>query len=141
MVKTIYEIRGMKGGIIKTEYATYWVEAGILNIIFPEDIVLNLDLAKEMVEDRIKITEGKTWPLLVDVSGLASVDTAARQYFATERGIHGVSSAAILAKSMISKLAANLFIKVNKPAVPTKLFIKREKAEVWIKKYVRLNEL
>ena len=98
----------------KAKYAYYSIEDGILNTSWHSNLVVTLDIAKEMVEERILFCNGETMPTLVDIRGLASIDTISRKYLASERCLSNVSAGAILTGSLISKLAGNIYITVDK---------------------------
>lgn len=129
----------MQENFIETEQAQYWIEDGIFNVIYKPDLLISLDVAKKMVAERLKLTDGKTMPLYTDIRGLISIDTISRKYLAGGEAIKNLSAGAIRVNGLISKLAANIFIVVEKPPVPTKLFTDRDKAIAWLEKFKNKN--
>ena len=125
----------MKPQGVDTKYALYLFEDGIMHVTWHQGIVINLDAAKEMVEERIKLCKEKTTPILVDINGMAFIDTVSRKYFASEQATVGVTAGALLVGSLISRLAGNVYITVDKPPLPIKLFTDKTKAIKWLKKY------
>jgi len=125
----------MQTKVLETDYAQYLVEDGIMVITYATNLIITLDIAKEMIEDRIRFSGGVTMPILVDIRGLASVDTLSRKYFVSPRALEYTMSGALVVESMISKLAGNIYITVDKPAVPMKLFTNKDKAITWLKKF------
>ncbi len=125
----------MQARVLETDYAQYFVEDNIMTITYATNLVISLDIAKKLVEDRIQFSKGVTMPILVDIRGLASVDTLSRKYFVSPRALENTMSGALLVESMISKLAGNIYITVDKPAVPMKLFTNKDKAIAWLKKF------
>jgi hypothetical protein len=119
----------------ETKYASYLIEDGIMHVTWHQGIVINLDIAKEMVEERIQLCKGKTTLVFVDINGLAAIDTASRKFFAGERAIVGLTAGALLVGSLISKLAGNIYITVDKPRLPIRLFTDKTKAIKWLKKF------
>ena len=119
----------------ETKYARYFIETGIMHIIFQPELVITIEVAKQMSEDRIRICKGVGMPLYVDANALASIDTQARKYFATGESLLYAKAVGILAESLVTKLAVNLYMKVDKPLVPVKLFTTREKALKWLEQY------
>ena len=124
---------------IETKYARYYIEDGIMYIIFLPGIIISESVAKVMSEDRIRLCEGIFMPVFVDSTGLASIDTLARRHFASAESLKYLSAAGILAESLISKLAGNLYITVDKPQIPVKLFTTKATAVKWLKRF-RINK-
>lgn len=120
--------------ITKTPYAEYWIEEGIMHVVWSPNLVITIDIAIEMVEERIRLCKGKALPLLIDIRGLASIDTASRKYFACEKSISITTGGALLVESLVSRLAGNIYITVDKPQRPIKLFTNKDKAIQWLKK-------
>lgn len=120
---------------LETPYATYWIEDGIVNMLYPRNLIITMEIAKEIVENRLKVTGNIKMPLLADIRGLASIDMAARRYFASADAVGYLSAGAFVVDSLVSRLAGNIFIRVDKPLVPTRLFTNVKKAEMWLSHY------
>ena len=121
--------------LVETKYAHYSIEDGIAIIKWNDNLVISIDIAKEMVEERIGIFSEKKMPFVIDIRELSSIDTTSRKYFAGERSIMGVTAGAILVDSLISKLAGNIYITVDKPQIPVRLFNDERKALNWLKQF------
>lgn len=131
----------MLENFIETDHAQYWIEEGIIHVIYKSNLLISLDIAKKMVAERLKLTAGKTMPLYADIRGLISIDTISRKYLAGEEAIKNLSAGAIHINGLISKLAGNIFITVEKPPIPTKLFTDRDKAIGWLEKFKTKSEI
>ncbi len=125
----------MREFFFETDYMEIWIEQGIICIVFKKNLILSEEIAKDMVNERLKISNGVIRPLFADISELASVDIKARKYLAGEEAARFISAGAIRVNGLISKLAGNIFLSVDKPLVPSKLFTDRDKAIEWLKKY------
>jgi hypothetical protein len=112
-----------------------WIEEGIFCYVFEPNTILTLTAAKELVQERLKISGNLDYPLYIDVRGIISVDTEARNFLSGEEGTKNAIAAAIHVDNPMSKFFANLFLTVNKPQRPTKLFTKKEAAIRWLKKF------
>ena len=123
----------MQPQVLTTPYAEYKIENGILIVTYANNLVISLEIAKQLAADRIRFSNSITTPILIDIRGLASVDTISRKFLADSSQY--VSAGALLVESLISKLAGNIFITVDKPSVPTRLFTDREKALRWLAKF------
>ena len=67
--------------------------------------------------------------------GVGSSSTReAREYGSSPEGNTLSKGAAIVVKNIGQRLLADYYLKYNKPALPTKIFSKREKALSWIEK-------
>ena len=121
----------------KSEYATMVFENGILEGKYNFDIFIDLEMAKEIIEQRKKVTEYKTVPIIVDAREIKGLTKEARSYFGSEAGYELLSAAAILSDSVLSQFIVNFFIKVNlqKTAIPVRLFSNRDKAIAWLEQY------
>ena len=78
--------------------------------------------------------KSKRYHLLVDMKGLKSSTGAARKYLATT-GATLVTAGALLTGSVLNKTIGNLFLKIDMPPVPTKLFTNEEKAKLWLRQF------
>jgi len=118
----------------KTKYCEMILVDGIVYLEYHENDLLELEVAKDMVEDRIIFCEGVTYPHLFDFTKVKKFTKQARDYFANE-GNDLVSASALLIDSQIVKMMANFFIVVNKPKNPTKMFTDKDLALKWLDRY------
>jgi hypothetical protein len=110
------------------------LEDGVFHIVFERDINMTLECAKDVLRLRLEITEFIDYPLYVDIRGILSIDRNARKYLSSQEGTKNALAAAIHVTNPISKFLGNLFIKVDKPDKPTKLFTDKTNALEWLKK-------
>jgi len=69
--------------------------------------------------------KGKKTPVFTDIRGVKSITREARLFVSSEDSVKVCSAASILIGSPVSKVIGNLFLGLNKPPYPTKLFNKR----------------
>lgn len=112
---------------IENDYAKFHVISGIMHFIYKDGVELDLASAKEVVSDRLKAQGNMSYPVMCDIRGLRSVDKEARDYLA-KQGSQQVSAVALIVGSPARKVMSNFYLAVNKPEVPTKLFISQEEA-------------
>jgi hypothetical protein len=130
----------MKESYIETEYFELWIENGIIHGIYrPTLKVITLDIAKQMVTTRLKLSNGLTRPIFVDICNVVSIDKASRICLAEGDAMKCLSATAILVKNQITKLAASIYIRIDKPAIPTKFFTDKRAALLWLEQYKYLN--
>lgn len=122
---------------LENEFVELWIEDGIIHEIFkPSLIILNIDNAKKIVTDRLKVSNGIIRPIFVDLVNAVSIDKQTRKYFASKESLHLLSAGAVLVKNPITKLGGNFFFKIDRPPMPTKLFTNKEEALKWLKQYL-----
>jgi hypothetical protein len=129
----------MKESYLETDYCRMWVSNGILFAEYKPGLVMNLEIAKQMVNDRIKVSNGISRPMFLDVRNLVSTDRATMKYYKKKEVIQYVSSCALITGNALGSLAGNIFLTLERPLIPTKLFTDQGKALEWLEKYKFLN--
>jgi len=120
---------------LKNEYMEMWIEDGILYGVYLPNTVVTLAVAKKCVEDRLKVTNGKSYPSLVNLKNVAGEEKAARDYYSTGEGIKEVIAGAFIVGSYKSTILANYYLKLNKPKIPVRLFDSEEIALKWLEPF------
>ncbi len=119
----------------ENEYVAIWIEDGILFSNYKKQLVMDIDVAKQIVKDRIEFTEGKPYFILIDFTNLRSTTKEARDYMNNpESGLKGLLGGAFLSNNVVATLFVNLYLKVNNPTIPAKLFTNKAEAINWLKK-------
>ena len=115
-------------------HTTMWLNNGIMYGKYKPDLVIDLEMAKLMVSDRLKVSNGVTRPYLVDVTGLLCIDSEGRNYLAGP-GCDLVSAGAILTHNKLLAFVGNAFILLDKPSIPAKVFSNKESAVRWLEPF------
>tara|TARA_R110002020_G_scaffold439532_1_gene650047 strand:- start:481 stop:912 length:432 start_codon:yes stop_codon:yes gene_type:complete len=99
---------------------------------------ITLDMAKEVVKNRLAFSQQKDVPTLVTEQGLKGIERDARQFLGSEEGVKGVKAGAIVTKSVVSSHLANFFIRVSiiRTRVPMRLFTSEKEAVKWLKQFL-----
>ena len=98
-----------------------------------ENAELTMDDARICTEVMRKLTGGVPRPMLGDFTKMKSQTKECRDYFAKDPNhLQTYSAIAIMVNSPISRMLANFFLGLNKPARPTRLFDDRAKAIEWL---------
>lgn len=129
----------MKEGYFEDEYSQMWIENGIGFQVYKPQLVITIDVAKQMVVNRVKTFNGIARPVLVDIRNLLSIDAPSRKYFASKEAGQLILAGAIYMESPIAAFLGNVFLFIDKPITPAKLFTDREKALNWIKQFKNVN--
>lgn len=115
----------------ESPYITMYMEGRVLICKYAANLHLSLDIAKSCVESRIFFTKGTDTLLLIDMTGIKSTTREARHYMATV-GATKVIAAALMTGSFVNRTLASIFLTLNKPPVPTRLFNDPGKAMQWL---------
>ena len=129
----------MKERYLENDYAEIWFENGIVHIVYKPGCVLNINNIKLIVQDRLKVSAGTKGPILIDFRNLVSSDNATRSYLATPEAERYLNAGAILITNEIQRLIMNLYLKIDKPNLPARVFTNREKALEWLEQFKYLN--
>ncbi len=118
----------------ETEYVEMFIENDILHFYYKKIDVIDLEIAKVCVKDRLEFSDNVSYPCLVDAIKIKSVTKEARDYFANE-GNALITANALMVKSHVFKMIVNFFINVNKPSSPTRMFTDKQQAIKWLDKF------
>ncbi len=128
---------------VTTQFIDIWVEQEIIFIIFKQNIAITLDVAKGIVKERLKISDGLKRPVLIDIRNLTLIDSASREYLVSDVATYLLNAGGILFdssfKNYLAVIAGNIFIKIDKPKIPTQLFTDKEKALEWLQAYINVD--
>ena len=113
--------------VVENDFAKFSVENGVIHFVYKQGVELDLYAARQVVADRLKAQGNTSFPVICDIRGLKSVNKEARDYLAKE-GSSKVSAVALVVGSPARKVMSNFYLSVNKPDVPTKLFISEQEA-------------
>lgn len=81
----------------------------------------------------INYIPGKKFYVLFEGEEDAEISGDARRAGASEEYTHHVAALALYSKKLHEKIIGSLFLKINKPKLPTKFFDNREDAINWLK--------
>ena len=95
---------------------------------------IELDHAQQNTRVVRELSGDQVYPILVDIRKIRSISKEARDHFAMRDRKPGVIAIAMLVSSPLSRIIGNFFLGLNHPAVPTRMFTDRDKAEEWIMK-------
>lgn len=120
-------------------HSAMWLNNGIMYVQYKPDIVIEMDVAKEMVKDRHKVSAGISRPFLVDVTELLYIGTDGRNYLAGPEGCKFISAGAIYTQNKLLAFVGSAFILLDKPLVPAKVFCNESAAIRWLNHFKNLN--
>lgn len=79
-----------------------------------------------------QLTQGRRWPVLVDLRAVRSQSAEARAYLAGDEANRVSLAVALLIRSPLSRVVGNFYLGFNRPAVPTRLFTSPGEAAAWL---------
>ena len=123
----------------KTPYVQLLIHDHILIATYRKELEINLDTAKQIVEERMRFTKGKKMVAMILSDGINTIDKPAREYFASEKGTEGLLATAIVVTSPFDYLMGKFFIKVNKTGIPSRIFYNTRQAEKWLQQFIIEN--
>jgi hypothetical protein len=123
----------MKTKAAENGYISLWIENEVLFGLYKKDCILGLEAAKEVVALRKNLTKGVSYLSLVYITHIKVVTKEARKYLANHAN-EELLKLAIITNSGFSKILGNIFLTIDRPKTPTRLFTNKEEAFVWLKK-------
>lgn len=124
--------------VIETHVFRIWMgKDGIsrAHIILP-GAELTLEDIQTGITSLSKITQGKRVPRLSDIRNIKSMTREARVYSAGEEPTRLTTALGVITHSPLSKMIGNLFMGLNKPTYPTRLFTDESQAIAWLKQFL-----
>jgi hypothetical protein len=86
--------------------------------------------AKENMKAFFELAGGQKRLLLVDLRKTGPTGSGVREYYA-EHSVH-LHATAMVIEGALSEMIGNFFIRLNRPAAPTKLFTSEPAAVAWL---------
>jgi hypothetical protein len=123
----------MQQVITRTSEITFG-EDNILRVKIFEGANISLKDVKEYYAFTHRITGGKPIPALIDGSADFSISEDARAYAATEADKMRVATA-LITHSVATRMIYNLYLRINTPASPSKVFTDEASAVKWLKTF------
>ena len=118
----------------ENEYVRMEVRGHYFYTQFKANTKIDLNAAKKVIHDAVVLADGKIYPVLTDIRDMPPHAKEVREYFANEASYSSCSNA-ILVSSSISRILATLFLSLNKPSIPTRIFTDPEKAAKWLEMF------
>ena len=116
------------------EFATYWLENGIL-ISLSKSPKRTVDLIADNVALVKQITGNKPIPLLIYLADSPVPDKATRK-FSTEQLPVIYKAMAMISKPGLSQFIMNILFSLKPPPIPIKSFTDDKQAKVWLNQFL-----
>lgn len=121
----------------ENDYYRLEIRDDIMYIDYKE-VFITLPDAKKMLADRIAFQQQENYTSipLVHYFKVKYVDKAARKYLGKE-GTVGLSSSAFIVKTLAAKTLLKIFLLVENPKLPIRVFEEEDAAVKWIKDLIK----
>ena len=111
------------------------IEKGVVFGIYRNDLIIDLVTAKTIVKERLKFTNSKPYPYLIDDRGVKSLTKEARVYFASEESYSYITACGMLYNSIFSAMVMRILLLAVSPPFPVRMFANKADAVKWLKNY------
>lgn len=119
---------------VENKYVDYRIEDGIMFIKYNSGMDINEKAAKKIVRDRLRFQDNTSYPIFCDVSEIGFVNREARNYLAHE-GSMMAKAVVFYLEDPLAMGTAKMYLAVNKPTVPTRWVLEKEKGLQFLEKY------
>jgi hypothetical protein len=116
-------------------------------VLRPDGIVLTriadgaaqtLDDARENLAASVAVTSGRRRPLLVDISRCQPLEPEVRHYYSGKLLVESFSAIGLLIEaSPFGRMMGNVYLRVARPGIPTRLFADEPSAFDWLGAYAK----
>jgi hypothetical protein len=100
------------------------------SVLEPEDLWLSRKQSLEYAPD-------KKFAVLMEAQDFFQIGTETRRVGASKEYSDGMVAVALCSGNLSLKILGSLYIKINKPMIPTKFFDDREKGKEWLKGFIK----
>jgi hypothetical protein len=116
----------------------YWFEDGILFSKFKNEITIDLENIKNLIELRHEISDRKKQYWCIDMLNIKEYKKEARDY-AEKHGQEYLHATAAIIHSHISRFIINIFLKLKKSKIPFQAFNSKKLAVLWLNEMRQKN--
>ena len=118
----------------KNPYAEYRIEAGILFLYYKPQSCLSLQIAKKVVQDRLRFQMNTSYPVYCDVRELIDSTKEARDYLIQEGSASTLAIAFHVTRGLTESMV-RFYLKRRETHIETRLFYEMEPALEFLKTY------
>jgi len=106
---------------------------GVLSVRIRTAAAQSLPNAKENLSAALDMAAGQRRPLLVDISEALPLDAEVRHYYSGQVLVDGFTALAmVIHASPLGRMMGNVYLRVARPGIPTRLFNRPADARAWL---------
>jgi len=111
-------------------------DKGVLTVRINDGARQSLADARENLALAVSETQGTRRPLLIDIRHARPLDSDARHHYSGQTLVEAFSALALLVEaSPFGRMFGNVYLRIAKPGIPTRLFSDEAEAMVWLNGY------
>jgi hypothetical protein len=107
---------------------------GIVQLVWNPRTTVLLEDATAALQAMAKLTRGQRSPLLVDMHDTGPLDRPTRAELTRRSDLQ--AAVALIVGTPLTRMMANFFLSVNRPAFPTRMFDDEASAVAWLLEFV-----
>lgn len=119
----------------ENQNARFWIDQGILFFEYKPNTTIDLQVAMQVVADRIALQNEQILPVFCDIRGIVSTDKAGRDYLA-KSGSLLAKAVALIVNENVSMTMSTFYLEISKPSVPTRIFDVEKEALDYLKGFL-----
>ncbi len=120
---------------LDTPYVHYFLQGDLLTGTYKKSSRITLEIAKEIVKERLDFTGNQPVAVLIYNEGVKTVDKKARDYFTSDEGVQHLVAAAYVVENKFSSFIANFFVAITKTKIPVRIFSNKQAALKWLAQF------
>jgi hypothetical protein len=106
---------------------------GVLSVRVRTAAAQSVANAKENLSAALEMAAGHRRPLLVDISEALPLDAEVRHYYSGQVLVDGFTALAMVVHaSPLGRMMGNVYLRVARPGIPTRLFTEADMARAWL---------
>lgn len=130
----------------QTEYKTSNVtirviESNIFHNYVHEHATVTVKNILEVKNINLNLSNGEPYALLISKGEFSIVPPKVRELVSSNKFVGNTVAKALLSRCVADKIIGQFYIKINKPAIKTKLFTNKEKAISWLKQEISQHSI
>ena len=109
---------------------------GVLSVLIRTNAAQSIANAKENLSAALESCGGHRRPLLVDISEALPLEAEVRHYYSGQVLVDGFTAMAlVIDASPVGRMMGNIYFRVARPGIPTRLFTESAHARAWLMAY------
>jgi len=109
---------------------------GIVEVLLKENITISVAMLREQVDVFKAMGDNKKYPMVFVAGKFTVIESDARTFSASADYNKYSTASAYVLNSLAQKLLGNVYFKIDKPIVPSKIFNVEEEATNWLYQFV-----
>jgi hypothetical protein len=109
---------------------------GVLSVRIRTAAAQSVADARQNLSAALEMAAGQRRPLLVDISEALPLDAEVRHYYSGQVLVDGFTALAmVIHASPLGRMMGNVYLRVARPGIPTRLFTEPDMARAWLMSY------